>query len=121
MVKTRVKVDEEEALTARTTTRTRTRTEATPTLIQGGTPSPSGGQSGPTTRSQTQAQQEQGAKREHEGGDDGNAKKRSRFMRMARKLRKQGVRGDLSRGVLTGTLWWHPRPGVWGTYPTRGT
>ena len=40
MVKTRVKVDEEEALTARTTTRTRTRTEVTPTLIQGGTPSP---------------------------------------------------------------------------------
>ena len=39
--KTRVKVDEEEALTASPTmtTRTRTRTEATPTLIQGGTPS----------------------------------------------------------------------------------
>ena len=40
VVKTRVKVDEEEALTARTTTRTRTRTGVTPTLIQGGTPSP---------------------------------------------------------------------------------
>ena len=40
--KTRVKVDEEEALTASQTrtTRTRTRTEATPTLIQEGTPSP---------------------------------------------------------------------------------
>ena len=40
--KTRVKVDEEEALTASQTrtTRTPTRTEATPTLIQGGTPSP---------------------------------------------------------------------------------
>ena len=40
--KTRVKVDEQEALTASQTrtTRTRTRTEATPTLIQGGTPSP---------------------------------------------------------------------------------
>ena len=38
--KTRVKVDEEEALTASPTTRTRTRTEATPTLIQGGTPTP---------------------------------------------------------------------------------
>ena len=38
----KVKVDEEEALTASQTrtTRTRTRTEATPTLIQGGTPSP---------------------------------------------------------------------------------
>ena len=51
---------------------------------------PSGGQSGPTTRSQTQAQRQQGAKREHEGGDDRNAKKRSRFMRMARKLRNKG-------------------------------
>ena len=50
---------------------------------------PSGGQSGPTTRSQTQAQREQGAKREHEGADDGNATKRSRFMRMARKLRNK--------------------------------
>ena len=56
----------------------------------GGNSEPSGGQSGPTTRSQTQAQREQGAKREHEGGDDGNAKKISRFMRMARKLRNKG-------------------------------
>ena len=56
----------------------------------GGNSEASGGQSGPTTRSQTQAQREQGAKREHEGGDDGNAKKRSRFMRMARKLRNKG-------------------------------
>ena len=39
---------------------------------------------------QTSNQREQGAKREHEGGDDGNAKKRSRFMRMARKLRNKG-------------------------------
>ena len=54
-----------------------------------GNSEPSGGQSGPTTRSQTQPQREQGAKREHEGGDDGNAKKRSRFMRMARKLRNK--------------------------------
>ena len=39
--KTRVMVDEEEALTANQTrtTRTQTRTEATPTLIQGGSPS----------------------------------------------------------------------------------
>ena len=36
-------------------------------------------------------------------------------------IAEQGVRGDLSRGILTGTLWWHPRPGVLGTYPTRGT
>ena len=90
--KTKVKVDEEEALTASQTrtTRTRTRTEATPTLIRGGNSEPSGGQSGPTTRSQTHAQREQGANREHEGGDDGNAKKRSRFLRMARKLRNKG-------------------------------
>ena len=59
-----------------------------PNPIPGGNSEPSGGQSGPTTRSQTQA--EQGAKREHEGGDDGNAKKTSRFMRMARKLRNKG-------------------------------
>ena len=56
----------------------------------GGNSEPSGGQSGPTTRSRTQVQKDQGAKREHEGGDDGNAKKRSRFMRMARKLRNKG-------------------------------
>ena len=56
----------------------------------GGNSEPSGGQSGPTTRSQTQAEREQGAKREHEDGDDGNAKKRSRFMRIARKLRNKG-------------------------------
>ena len=56
----------------------------------GGNSEPSGGQSGPTTRSHTQARREQGAKREHEGGDDGNAKKRSRFMRMARILRNKG-------------------------------
>ena len=58
----------------------------------GGNSEPSGGQSGsgPTTRSQTQAQQEQGAKRGHEGGDDDQAKKRTRFMRMARKLRNKG-------------------------------
>ena len=56
----------------------------------GGNSEPSGGQSGPTTRSQTQASKEQGAEREHEGGDDGNAKKRGCFMRMARKLRNKG-------------------------------
>ena len=59
-------------------------------LNPGGNSEPSGEQSGPTTRSQTQAQREQGAKREHEGGDDSKAKKRSRFMRMARKLRSKG-------------------------------
>ena len=78
--KTRVKVDEEEALTASPTTRTRTRTEATPTLIQGGTPSPLEGSLVLPHAQTKRAQQEQGAKREHEGGDDGNAKKRSRFI-----------------------------------------
>ena len=46
----------------------------------GGNSEPSGGHIGSTTRLQTQAQREQGAKGEHGGGDDGNAKKRSRFM-----------------------------------------
>ena len=89
--KTRVRVDKEEALTASQTrtTGTRTRTEATRTLIQGGFPSPL---EGSLVRPHAQAQQAQGAKREHEGGDDGNAKKRSRFMRMARKLRNKGVK-----------------------------
>ena len=59
----------------------------------GGNSEPSAGQSGsgPTTRSQTEAEQEQGAKPGHEGGDDGQAKKRSGFMRMARKLRDKGL------------------------------
>ena len=61
-----------------------------PNANPGGNSEASGGQSGPTTRSQTPAQKEQGAKREHEGGDDGNAKKRSRFVKMARKLRNKG-------------------------------
>ena len=64
--------------------------KSNPNRNSGGNSEPSGGQSGPTTRSETQAEREQGAKREHEGGDDGNAKKRSRFMRMARKLRNKG-------------------------------
>ena len=59
-----------------------------PNLNPGGISEPSGGQpgSGRTTRSQTQAQQEQGAKQGHEGDDDSKAKKGTRFMRMARKL-----------------------------------
>ena len=57
-----------------------------------GNPEPSGGQpnTGPTTRSQTQGQQEPGTKRANEDGDQSNARKRSRFMRMARKLQKKG-------------------------------
>ena len=58
----------------------------------GGNPVPSGGQPnlGHTTRCQTQGQQEQGTKRANEDGDQSNARKRSRFMRMAQKLEKKG-------------------------------
>ena len=70
--------------------KTQDKNGGSPNPSPGGNSEPSGGQSGPTTRSQTQAQKEQGAKREQEGGDDGNAKKRSRFMRMARKLQNKG-------------------------------
>ena len=57
----------------------------------GGNPEPSGGQpnTGPTTRSQTQAQQEQGPKRATEHGDQAYARKCSRFIRMPRKLQKK--------------------------------
>ena len=63
-----------------------------PNATPGGNPEPSGGQpnTGPTTRSQTQDQQEQGTKRAKEDGDQSNARKRSRFMRMVRKLQKKG-------------------------------
>ena len=59
-----------------------------------GNPEPSGGQpnTGPTTRSQTQVQQEQGTKRANEDGDQSNARKRFRFMRMAQKLQKKGFK-----------------------------
>ena len=85
----------------------------------GGNSEPLGGQSGPTTRLQTHSQREQGAKREHEGGDDGNAKKRSRFMRMARKMRNKGFevtcpaefRRGHSGGALDLVLWVHIRLG----------
>ena len=63
-----------------------------PDTTPGGNSEPSGGQSnmGPTTCNQTQAQQEQGTKRANEDGDQSNARKRSRYMRMARKLQKKG-------------------------------
>ena len=63
-----------------------------PNTTPGGNSEPSGGQpnTGPTTRSQTQAQQEQGTKRANEDGDQSNARKLSHFMRMARKLQKKG-------------------------------
>ena len=63
-----------------------------PNTTPGGNSEPSGGQSntGPTTRSQTQAQQEQGTKRANKDGDQSNARKRSPFMRMAQKLQKKG-------------------------------
>ena len=55
-------------------------------------PEPSGGQpnTGPTSCSQTQGQQEKGTKRANEDADQSNACKRSRFMRMARKIQKKG-------------------------------
>ena len=63
-----------------------------PNTTPGGNSEPSGGQSntGPTTPSQTQAQQEQGTKRANEDGDQSNARKRYPIMRMARKLQKKG-------------------------------
>ena len=63
-----------------------------PNTTPGGNSEPSGRQRnmGPTTRSQTQAQQEQGTKRANEDGDQSNTRKCSRFMRMARKLQKKG-------------------------------
>ena len=63
-----------------------------PNTTPGGNSEPSGGQpnTGHTTRFQTQAQQEQGTKRANEDGDQSNARKPSRFMRMARNLQKKG-------------------------------
>ena len=62
-----------------------------PNTTPGGNPEPSGGQpnTGPTTRSQTQAPQEQGTRRANKDGDQSNARKRSCFMRMARKFQKK--------------------------------
>ena len=59
---------------------------------RGGNSAPSGGQSntGPTTRSQTKAQHKQGTEHTNEDGDQSDTRKRSRFMRMARKLQKKG-------------------------------
>ena len=66
--------------------------EGNPDTTPGGNSEPSAGQPnmGPTTRSQTQAQQEQGTKHASEDGDQSNARKCSRFMRMAQKLQKKG-------------------------------
>ena len=63
-----------------------------PNPTRGGNSEPSAGQSnpGPTTRSQTQAQQEEGIKRANKDGYQSNAGKRSRFMRMAGKMQKTG-------------------------------
>ena len=86
--KTRAKVDEEEALITSLTrsTRTRTRTEATPTLIQGGTPSPLEG-----------SLVLQHARRHRPSGSKGPSMSMKvvmtatpRFMRMARKLPNKG-------------------------------
>ena len=63
-----------------------------PNPTPGGNSEPSDGlpNTGPTTRSQTQAQQEPGTKRANEDGDQSNSRKRFRFMRMAQKLQKKG-------------------------------
>ena len=63
-----------------------------PNPTPGGNSDPCGGQpnTGPTTRSQAQAHQEQGTKRANEDGNQSNSRKCSRFMRMARKLQKKG-------------------------------
>ena len=60
--------------------------------MPGGNSEPFAGQSNmePTTRFQTQAQQEQGTKRANEDGDQSNVRQRSCFMRMAQKLQKKG-------------------------------
>ena len=66
------------------------RSRGNPNSTPGGNLEPSGGQqdSGPTTCFQTQAQQEHGTKRANQDGDESNARKCSRFMRMAQQLRK---------------------------------
>ena len=63
-----------------------------PDPTPGGNSEPCGGQPnmGPITRFQTQAQQEQGTKRGNGHGDQSDSRKRFRFMRMVRKLQKQG-------------------------------
>ena len=102
------------------TTRTRTRSEATPTLIQGGTPSPPEGSlvlrhsrrhrpsesNGPSVSMKVVMTQTPRREPFHEDGPQ---------------IAEQGVPGDLSCGVLTGTLRCGPGPGVLCTYPTRGT
>ena len=67
-----------------------------PNTTPGGNSEPSGGQpnTGPMTRSQTQAQQEQGTKRANKDGDQSNARRRSRFMRMAQKFKKKGFEAE---------------------------
>ena len=65
-----------------------------PNLTPGGTdPEPSGGQQnpGPTTRSQGQAQQEQGAECGNEDGDESNPRIRSRFNADGAKASQKGV------------------------------
>ena len=60
---------------------------ANPNPTPGGNSEPSCGQSnlGPSTRSQTQAQHEQGTKRANEDGEQSNARKRCHFMRILQK------------------------------------
>ena len=70
------------------------RSGGNPNLTPGENSEPSGWQQnpGPTTRSQTQSKQEQGTEGANKDGDQSNARKRSRFMRMARRLQKKGFK-----------------------------
>ena len=68
------------------------RSGGNPNSMPGGT-NPGGQQNtGPTTRFQTQAQQEQGTKGANKDGDQTNASKRSLFLCTARKLQKKGLK-----------------------------
>ena len=94
--KSNAKAEDAKAMTRRTRTKTRTGTRTSPggnpNPTQGGDPKPCGWHpnQGPTTRSQTQAQREQGTKPSNEDGYESNTRKRSCFMRMAPKLRNKG-------------------------------
>ena len=85
-------MDEEEVTASLTKDKNANPSEMNPNSTPGGNPEPSGGQpnTGPTTPSRTQGQQEQGTECANEDGDQSNASKRFRFMCMAPKLQKKG-------------------------------
>ena len=87
-----LKVDKEAATASLRETRTQTRAEGTPILPQGGTLSPLVGNPTRDLRPvpRRKANKNKGNKRAIEDGDQSNARKRSHFMCMARKLQKKG-------------------------------